>query len=166
MLVSSLFRENPDSIKTIHSEVCQAVPKSPLCVDIKSLETVDKAARGKGVPTRLVVGIFFAESSVGTNFNKPACYSYYNWAGLKGRKFDDGRVEWYSQNRKKPDENGCWLYKFSSWEEGVNSFLNTLAIGYKGCDHKTRCIAYAFVGNPNVAEESWIRNVGKFYKSE
>lgn len=71
----------------------------------------------------------------------------------------------YAANRKKPDKNGCWLYRFTSVEQATESLVNTLAIGYKGCDHKVSCIAYAFVGDPNVAEPSWINRVGKFYRS-
>lgn len=124
--VKIVFAE--DDLQTLHAEICQAVPKSPLCEDFEDLRTVDTLAKKKGVPTRLLVGIWNAESTIGTRFNKAVCYSYYNWAGLKGKKFDDGRVEMYADNRRKPDANGCWLYKFKSWEDGVNSFLNTLAI--------------------------------------
>lgn len=127
-MIVSVFEEDPDSVENIHEEICQAVPKSPLCDDIEDLRTVDSMAKKKGVPTRLLIGIWNAESTIGTNFNRPVCYSYYNWAGLKGKKFDDGRVEMYAADRRKPDANGCWLYKFESWEDGVNSFLNTLAI--------------------------------------
>lgn len=161
--IAATFREDPDSIETIHAEICDHNQKSPLCADLSLLKRVDTIASKKKVPTRLVIGIWNAESTLGTNFNKWACASYNNWAWLKGRKFDDGRVEMYAVNRRKPDKNGCWLYRFDSVEQATESLVNTIAIGYKGCAHKTECIAYDFVGNPNVAERSWIQRVEKFY---
>lgn len=158
------FREDPDSVKTLHQEICQIQPKSPLCTDIRSLEILNTIATRKWVPTRLMLWIYNAESSLWINFNKKECYAYYNWAGLKGKMDDSGKVTMYATNRKKPDKNGCWLYRFSSWEEAVNSLANTLSIGYRACKMKTRCIAYDYVWKPDIAEESWIRNVEIFYK--
>lgn len=162
-VVSAFVGDDFNNPWTIHEQICQKVPNSPLCKDEKAFLTVHKMAKEKWVPTRLVIGIWFAESTIWTNFNKDVCYSYYNWAWLKWRKFDDGRVEMYADDRGKPDKNGCWLYKFESWEDWVNSFLNTIAIGYKWCNMKTECIAYDFVGKPDVAEKSWIANVEAFY---
>ena len=157
--------EQKDSPERILSEICAHKPNSPLCIHPFVLEKVQKIADKKNVPIRLILWIWNAESSLWTNFSNWTCAKYHNWAGLKGKKFDDGSVEYYQANRKKPDENGCWLYRFWSFEEGTEALVNTIALGYEACDHKVTCIAYAFVGNPDVAEESWIRNVEKFYDS-
>jgi uncharacterized FlgJ-related protein len=127
---------------------------------------VDRVASEKWVPTRLVVGIANAESSIWLNFNKWACSGYNNWFGLKGRKYDDGKVVMYALNRKKPDSNGCYLYKFSTLEEWVRSLVNTISMWYKGCKNDVKCISYDYCGDPAVSEKSWVSNVERFYKPE
>lgn len=157
-------KSEPDTIEKVHAEICQSVPNSPLCSDFPLLERIDTIARNKSVPTRLLVGIAFAESTIGTNFNKPACKATHNWSGLKGKMDDAGDVVMYSLNRRKPDSEGCWLYRFKSVEDSFYSLANTISIGYRTCEHRTECIAYAFVGDPDVAEASWIARVEKFYR--
>lgn len=104
----------------------------------------------------------FAESTLGTNYNKPACKSYNNPYGIKGRKYDNGKVEWYTKTKGRADSNGCWLYKFDSIDEATYSLANTISIGYKGCNNSVRCLSYSYVGHPDVAEESWIKRVSQF----
>lgn len=152
-------------LEILHDEICDHVPSSLLCTDYDFLERVNKIAEDKNVPVRLLIGVWNAESTLGTHFNKPICSTYHNWAGLKWRKFDDGHVEMFAINRKKPDENGCWLYKFDDLEQATQSLANTIALWYKGCNMKTECIAYDFVWDPNIAEPSWISRVSKFYKT-
>lgn len=53
--IVSTFSEKPDSPETIHKEICQHAPNSPLCNDFALLERVDTIASKKNVPTRLVV---------------------------------------------------------------------------------------------------------------
>lgn len=77
-LINSVPHKETD-IDTLHSEICHKVPESPLCDDIELLRRIDSIGREKGVPTRLLVGISFAESTIGTHFNKSACKSYNNW---------------------------------------------------------------------------------------
>ncbi len=154
----------PTDLEVLHSEICEFNEKSPLCKDFTLLERIDSIASPKWVPTRLVVGVMNAESSLMTNYNKPACSEYHNHWGLKWKKYDDWRVEMYAVNRKKPDKNGCYLYRFKDFEDGVKSFVNTISMWYRGCDNNVTCISYDFVGDPNKSETSWVKNVETFFK--
>lgn len=151
-------------IYILHKDICKTVPKSPLCSDFELLKRVDDIAKSKNVPTRLLIGITYAESHVGIAFNRPACKEYHNWSWTKWRKHNDWRVEWFTKNRKA-DEKGCWLFRFESVEQGFESLANTISIGYAKCENNARCISGSYVGSPAVQEESWIANVGKFYRS-
>jgi hypothetical protein len=158
-----LTRAEPiDPLVTLHEEICATRSNSPFC-DMETLRMVQSIAESKWVPVRLVIWVSFAESSLATNYNKPACAKYNNHWWLKGKMNDNGKVEMYAVNRKKPDKNGCYLYKFSSLEEWVRSFVNTISIGYKTCENRTHCLAFSYVWKPEIAEESWKRNVAKFY---
>ena len=104
-----------------------------------------------------------AESTIGKHYAKGCNASYNNWGGIKWKKLDDGTNV---KDQKIPDENGCWVYKFESMEDYFISKANTLSIGYKTCFtqnketySQVKCISFAYVGNPNIAEESWIKNV-------
>lgn len=159
---TTMQREN---LQVLHKEICDRQPRSPICNNGDILKMVDEVAYRHWVPTRLMIWIFNAESSVGVGFaGNGACNNYHNWSGLKGKKLENWEVEWYSEDRSKPDKNGCWLYQFKSFEEHVEALANTLSIGYKWCNMKTVCIAYNYVGHPDKAEQSWIDNVEKFYK--
>ena len=62
------------------------------------------------------------------------------------------------------DDYGCNLYPFDSVEEYFISKANGIRYGFPGCVNATKpieCIAYKYVGNPNVAERSWIERVAK-----
>lgn len=67
-------------IYILHKDICKTVPKSPLCSDFELLKRVDDIAKSKNVPTRLLIGITYAESHVGIAFNRPACKEYHNWS--------------------------------------------------------------------------------------
>lgn len=152
-----------DDLEILHDEICASSAKSPLCSDYKLLERIDIIAKKKNVPTRLIVGIWNAESSVGTNFNKNECSKYNNWAWLKWKMDNNGNVTMYAVNRKKPDANWCYLYRFDSVEKMTESLSNTLSIGYKWCNMDVRCISRAYVWDPEKEEQSWINNVWKYY---
>ena len=154
-----------DRLTSLHSKVCEKTATSDLCRDVSILERMMEITEKKGVPIELVIGIAFAESSVHTNYNKPICKSYNNLFGLKGYKRDNGKIDWYD-NTKGHDNNGCWLYKFDSIEQGTEAISNTLSMWYKGCNMDTRCISYNYVGKPDIAEESWIWRVGIFYTTQ
>lgn len=150
-------------IYILHKDICKTVSKSPLCSDFELLKRVDDIAKSKNVPTRLLIGITYAESHVGIAFNRPACKEYHNWSWTKWRKHDNWRVEWFTKNRKA-DGNGCYLFKFNSVEEWFHSLANTISIWYSGCNNNVRCISRSYVGSPTVEEQSWINNVAKFYE--
>lgn len=57
-------RKETDPVEILHREICDSVPKSPLCDDIEILRRVDMIAEQKKVPTRLLVGISYAESHI------------------------------------------------------------------------------------------------------
>lgn len=149
-------------IETLHAKICKRTSKSPLCEDIEILRRIDSIAKEKGVPTWLIIWIMHSESTLATHYNKPICSTYNNPFWIKWRKYDTGKVVWYTKAKGKPDNNGCWLYKFNSIDEATYSLANTISIGYKGCNNSVRCLAFAYVGDPNVAEESWIKRVNQF----
>lgn len=151
---------------SLHQKICQERKDSVFCTDTELFDRYVEASHKKWVPPGLVFGIMFAESSLHTNYNKPVCKSYNNPFWLKWYKQDDWRLDWYTQNRGRADAQGCWLYKFASLEEWLNGLLNTISMGYKKCENDVTCISYAYVGDPNKAEESWIGRVNKFYKKE
>jgi hypothetical protein len=148
----------------LHAKICKTTLKSPLCEDIEILRRIDTIGREKWVPVWLLVGIMFAESTLGTNYNKPACKSYNNPYWIKGRKYDTGKVEWYTTTKGRADSNGCWLYKFDSIDEATYSLANTISIGYAGCNNSVRCLSRKYVGHPDIEEESWINRVSLFLK--
>ena len=147
----------------LHTLVCKTTPTSEICTNRSMFDTIGHESKKKWVPLGLVLGIAFAESSLHTNYNKPHCKAYHNHWWLKGYKLASGKVLWYD-NKKGHDWTGCWFYKFESLEQGLDGLTNTLSVGYKGCKYDVRCISYNFVGKPDVAEESWIGRVNKFYK--
>jgi len=164
--IGSLFASKTSEIddrESLYLQICQERKESLFCTDRALFDRYVEASIKKWVPPRLVFGIMYAESSLHTNYNKPVCKSYNSPFWLKGYKRDDWSLDWYTQNRGKADKEGCWLYKFSSLEEGLNWLLNTLSVGYKKCEMDTRCISFAYVGSPEKAEESWIGRVSKFY---
>lgn len=171
-LVAYIKQDTRSELDILKSEICSAVPASALCKNPTVLPLVDSIATKHGVPTRLIVWIYNAESTLWTHFNKPACAGYRNWAGLKWRKFHDNSVQYYQENRRKPDSNWCWLYKFDSFEQATESLALTLSRGYSSClkdkwtaSEQTKCISYAYVWDPNKAEQSWISRVSRFYSS-
>lgn len=150
-------------IDTLHSEICKKVPESPICGDIELLRRIDSIGREKWVPTRLLIGISYSESHIGVNFNKEACRATNNWAWIKWKKHDTWKVIWYTKEKGRADKDGCWLYRFKSVEEWFYSLANTISMWYKTCKNDTKCLSYSYVGNPNVAEQSWIDHVSMWY---
>ena len=151
-------------IYILHKDICRIVAKSPLCSDFELLKRIDEIAQKRNVPTRLLIGITYAESHVWIAFNRTECKEYHNWSWTKWRKHDDWRVEWFTKHRKA-DENGCYLFKFQSVEQGFESLANTISIGYKKCENNARCISGSYVGSTHVQEQSWINNVARFYSN-
>ena len=161
-LLNSVPLHQETNIDTLHSEICDKVPESPICWNIELLRRIDIIGQSKWVPTRLLIWVAYAESHIGVNFNREACRGYNNWFWLKGKKYDTWKVVWFTKN-KKADSNWCWLYKFESIEDGFYSLANTISVGYKGCKNDTKCLSYGYVWNPDVPEQSWINHVSMWY---
>lgn len=145
----------------LHAKICQTTSKSPLCEDIEILRRIDSIAREKGVPTGLIIGIMFAESTLGTNYNLPICKTRNNPYWIKGRKYDNGKTVMYN-NGKGRDSDGCYLYPFESLDEATYSLANSISIGYKGCNNDVVCLSYKYVWDPLKSEVSWVNRVNKF----
>lgn len=136
---------------------------SPLCWDRDLFYKGKQIFESRWVPFDIALWIMNAESNVGSSYAGTCTTEYNNWWGIKRRKLDDGT----SVRDQKIPNNWCRLYKFDSVEDYFTSKANTLWIGYKACFSKAdpvRCISYAYVGDPNVAEANWIRNVLSFVK--
>lgn len=152
----------------LFKSVCDAKPSSPIC-DRATFYRLYKITEER-LPWKnffpILLGITNAESSLGTAYAKNNkgwfCTWYNNLWGIKHKKTDD----WKSvKDQKIPDTNGCYLYKFDSIEDYWISKVNTIRYGYKGCVNSTtpiKCMSYAYVGDRNVAEISWINNVSIF----
>ena len=101
-----------------------------------------------------------------TNYRTGQKYHYHNITvtiyTAKKKKTDDGKSV---RDQKIPDANGCYLYKFESIDDYWISKVNTIRYGYKGCINSNtpiKCLSFAYVGDRNVAEQSWINNVSIF----
>lgn len=168
-LVAALKTDTRSELDILKQEICDTVPESPLCIHPDPLIKLDAIATQHGISPRLLTGIYFAESRLWTHFSKPACASYHNWWWMKWKKSDQSPAVFYQADRSKPDANGCWLYEFESFEEATTSLAKTLSLWFKWCfqhileEEQTKCISYAYVGNPSVAEQSWINRVSQFY---
>lgn len=166
----------------IHKKICDKQPSSPLCKDKELLTRLERITEER-IPGKnffpLLIGITNAESSLGLDFARDkawwVCDGRNNWWGTKYQIHDDNTRTYsrklggflYGQkySGRFVDQYWCNLYPFESIDEFWITKVNGMRYGYKGCiDHETpiRCISYRYVGNPNVAEESWIRNVAYF----
>jgi hypothetical protein len=119
------------------------------------------------------LGLAYAESHIGVNFANDNqggnCYGRNNWWGAKyainddnSRDYKSGKFGGYNTNYRFTDAYGCNLYPFESISDYWKSKVNGMRYGYKGCinsDKPITCLSYQYVGNPNVAEESWIQRV-------
>lgn len=153
----------------LYQDVCKQQINSPLCKDRALFDRLYHITEER-LPWKnfypILLGITNAESSLGLNFAKDntwgTCAGRNNWGGIKWKINDD----WSRQRDQKiPDKYGCYLYKFNSIEEYWISKVNTVRFWYKWCvDHNTpiRCMSYSYVGDRNVAEESWIKNTSIF----
>jgi len=152
----------------LFKSVCDAKPSSPIC-DRATFDRLYKITEER-LPWKnffpILLGITNAESSLGTAYAKNNkgwfCTWYNNLGWIKWKKTDDGKSV---RDQKIPDTNGCYLYKFDSIDDYWISKVNTIRYGYKGCVNSTtpiKCMSYAYVGDRNVSEASWVRNVSIF----
>ena len=158
----------PKELDELFNKVCKSKPSSPIC-DRATFDRLYKITEDR-LPWKnffpILLGITNAESSLGTAYAKNNkgwyCTGYNNLGWIKWKKTDDGKSV---RDQKIPDSNGCYLYKFDSIDDYWISKVNTIRYGYKWCVNSTtpiKCMSYAYVGDRNVAETSWINNVSIF----
>lgn len=154
----------------IHGKICTIQPKSPLCEDFALLERLEKITTDR-IPDNphifpILLGITNSESSLGTNYAPHAgCANYNNFGGIKWRKTDDGKSV---RDQTIPQADGCWLYKFESYEDYWISKVNSIRYGYAGClvDNPTtalQCISKWYVrGDGKIIKHGWVQNASIF----
>lgn len=153
----------------LYQDVCKKQINSHLCKDRKLFDRLYQLTEER-LPWKnfypILLGITNAESSLGLNFAKDTiwgtCAGRNNWGWIKWKKTDDGKSV---KDQQIPDKFWCYLYKFDSIEDYWISKVNTIRYGYPWCvDSPTpiKCMSYAYVGDRNVAESSWINNVSIF----
>lgn len=146
----------------VMDKICELSPNSPMCNNWEMLMDLKDVAEKREVDYKLLLGIMYAESHIWANFNKENCRQTNNWAWLKARKYDDGRIsEWFDKQYETLDKdlNGCWLYYFEDVETFFESLANTIWIWYKSCNEDPYCIMKSFVWHESWA---WVRNVYLF----
>ena len=153
----------------IHEKICAIQQKSPLCEDFALLERLEKITTDR-IPDNphifpILLGITNSESSLGTNYTPHAgCANYNNFGGIKWRKTDDGKSV---RDQTIPQADGCWLYKFESYEDYWISKVNSIRYGYTGClvDNPTtalQCISKWYVRGDWTVKPEWVRNASIF----
>lgn len=158
-------------------KICWKQINSPLCKDKELLTRLYKITEDR-IPGKnmfpILVWITNAESSLGLNFANDSiggkCDGRNNWGWTKYQILDNNtRV--YARNlngfeyKNSKDQFGCNLYPFESIEEYFITKVNWIRFWYKQCVDSTtpiRCISWRYVWDPNVQEESWIKNVSIF----
>lgn len=114
----------------------------------------------------IALGIMYSESHLWVSYAWSCDSSWNNRWWIKAKKLDNGRL---LKDQPIPNNGsggywGCRLYKFENMQDYFKSKANTLIDWYRWCRSKKKpitCIAYRYVGNKYIAEESWIRRVAK-----
>lgn len=146
----------------VMSKICELSKDSPMCNNYTMLNKLKTIADSRNVDYKLLLGIMYAESHIGANFNKENCRQTNNWWGVKNRKYDDWTVsEKFDIQYQSLDKdlNWCWLYYFEDVETFFESLANTISIWYKSCKEDPYCIMKYYVGHESGA---WVRNVYLF----
>ena len=148
----------PETIKVMW-KICEVSSSSPMCNNWEMLNDLMEVAEKRNVDYKLLLWIMYAESHIGANFKPYKCSATHNWAGLKARKYDDGRlsekfdVQYQSLNM---DLEWCWLYYFEDYHTFFESLANTIWIWYAKCNEDVYCIMKSYVWHESGA---WVRNV-------
>ena len=127
---------------------------TPLCNNKTLYDNLKKISVDKWVDFGLMVGITYAESHIGINYNPQKCSVTNNRSWKKREKYDD----WSNSvkfNDSKEYVPWCWVYNFDTVEKFWNSFSNTLKFWYidKWCA-TAECISKRYVwGNWEVSEK-------------
>lgn len=161
--------ENPKISKNLHEKVCEKQPNSPICKDkelFDRLQKITEERTNKPYMFAMLLGITNSESSLGTNYAPHSgCANYNNFGGIKWRKTDDGQSV---RDQPIPQADGCWLYKFESYEDYWISKVNSIRYGYTGClvDNPTialQCISKWYVrGDGKIIKHGWVKNASIF----
>jgi hypothetical protein len=155
-LWNSYYKDN--DTWNVMGVICEKAPKSPMCNNYWMLESLKKIASERWVDYKLLLGIMYAESHIGSNFNAEQCRASNNRAWLKARKYDDWKTsEWFDKQKWKID--GCWLYNFEKVEDFFESLANTISLWYGKCNEDVYCIMRSYVWHESGA---WVRNVYMF----
>lgn len=160
VLWNEYYKDKVDS--WVMNKICELSPNSPMCWNYTMLNKLKEIADNRGVDYKLLLGIMYAESHIWYAFNKENCRATNNRAGLKNRKYDDGKVSEKFDVQYQSldlDLNGCWLYYFEDVEQFFESLANTISIGYASCNEDPYCIMKYYVGHESWA---WVRNVYLF----
>lgn len=165
------------NMEILYDKICKKQINSPLCKDKELLGRLYSITESR-LPWKnmfpILVGITNAESSLWINFANDKvggkCDGRNNWGGTKYQILDDNSrvykrsLNWFEYSNSV-DQYGCNLYPFESIEEFWITKVNGMRFWYKSCLESLkpiRCISYSYVGNPKVAEQSWINNVSSF----
>jgi len=149
-------------------QICKVIihwKKSPLCNNWDLYHKAKKITENAWADWKIVIGITYAESHIGSNYAGTCNSSWNNWGWVKARVAGNGKV---SRDQAIPNK-WCWLYKFKNMEDYFVSKANIIWVNYKWCMlmktqyEKVKCISYNYVWLPNVPEQSWINNVFKLY---
>lgn len=174
------WKSNPterELLGWLQVKICWKQINSPLCKDKELLSRLYKITEDR-IPWKnmfpILIWITNAESSLGLNFAKDnigwKCEWRNNWWGIKYQILDNNtrvytrKLNWFEYKNSK-DQFGCNLYPFESIEEYFITKVNWIRFWYKQCVDSTtpiRCISWRYVWDPNVQEESWIKNVSIF----
>lgn len=159
-LWNEYYKDKVDS--KVMSKICELSKDSPMCNNYTMLNKLKEIADHRKVDYKLLLGIMYAESHIGANFNQENCRQTNNWWWVKNRKYDDWTVsEKFDKQYQTLDKdlNGCWLYYFEDVETFFESLANTIWIWYKSCNEDPYCIMKYYVGHESGA---WVRNVYLF----
>lgn len=164
-------------LDNLHIKLCNKQINSPLCKDKELFGRLYRITEER-LPNKqfypILIGMTNAESSLWLDFAKDnvwgTCTGRNNWGGAKYRINDDNtrtykrNLNWFDYKYPK-DQYDCNLFPFESIEEYWTSKVNWIRYWYKSCidsEKPIKCISFQYVGNPKVAEQSWIDNVSHF----
>lgn len=145
--------------------ICKEVSNSPLCWDYVLLNKLKEIADKRNVDYKLLLGIMYHESKLGTaRAPTEECKRSNNWWWVKARKYDDGTVsEWFDKQENKIP--WCWLYNFDTVEEFFESLANTISLGYWKCLERPEpvsCISAIYVGKYSQPRVDSVRKFSDF----
>lgn len=151
---------------SVMDRICELSKDSPMCWDYEMLNDLKEVAEKRNVNYKILLWIMYWESHIWVNFKPYNCRVSNNWAGLKARKYDDGRLseryniqyQWLS-NELQRELDWCWLYYFEDVHTFFESLANTIGIGYAKCNGDIYCISKSYVWHESWA---WVNNVRKF----